>query len=214
MAAELPGLTITNPPEGGNSLANSRPEAEVGSPARTNKTVLHISSVPQIIHGGIKISAMIVSVGPNQFSFLPPPGWRVQFDPSEKRVKLVRSENGSLIEVSFAEKKATEETTASIEALRQTLSSRYPGAKIIEEFSISALGQPGVAFELEWRSGNSLRQFIRVAFVHFPGGGLEVSLAAPSDVFRQNFHAFNQLLLSFRHAPLDGKLEIQPVNPE
>jgi hypothetical protein len=200
-------------------LARTKPvasafPAHLAAGAGTNRPSFHVSSVPRTIHGGINISTFVIAADTSQFSFLPPLGWNAQSNASEKTIKLVRPERGALITVRIIEDRIDPAVELTKETLRPILLSRYPSAKIVEELSASALGQSAPAFELDSRTSNNARQRIRVAFVPFPGGHLECALTASHDKTSREHHDFNQLLLSLRHAPLNGKLALQPVTPE
>jgi hypothetical protein len=188
--------------------------ANLAAGGGTNRSSFHVSSVPRTIHGGIHIPTFVIAADTSRFSFLPPSGWNAHSTASEKTIKLVRPESGALITVRIIEDKSDPAVELTNETLRPILLSRYPSAKIVEELSASALGQSAPAFELESRTSNNARQRTRVAFVPFPGGYLECALTAATEKIGPEYHGFNQFLLSFRHAPLKGKLELQPVTPE
>jgi hypothetical protein len=100
------------------------------------------------------------------------------------------------------------------EKLRGMLAGRFPSDRVVDELSISALGSSGPALDLEWAPSNLPRQTARFGVIPFPGGYLECSLTGPVQQANQDQHDFNRLLLSFRHASGDGRLQLQPVNPE
>ena len=213
-AAEPPHREFTPPPQ--SRREPTQPNAESGFPVvlRTNKPLLQVSSAPQTIHGGLTVPTLIVVAEANKFSFLPPLGWRAQSGTSEKRIRLVRPDSVTLMTIDITEDKGKQPSPLSPETLRQELLDRHPGGRIVEEFPASAVGQAGLGFELEWRTGNDVRQLARHVFVRFTGGHLEFSLMGPAQALSQHYHDFNRLLLSFRSAALDTRLEVQPVVPE
>ena len=213
-AAESPNQSV---PDRATSRHTSAPSAFGGNlPATgaTNKSSFHVSSVAQTIHGGIQIPALVVALENSQFSFLPPRGWNVQSSASEKLIRLVRPESAALIIVHIIEDKTTEALPSTVEALRPRVLSRYPGAKIVEEFSASGLGQSGPAFDLEGQRTNHGRERTRLVFIPFPGGYLDCALTVSADKIGHEYHDLNQLLLSFRRAPLRSRIELQSVTPE
>lgn len=213
-ASDAPRSELGTPPAGRLNLARSEKDA-AGQPLGESKNPpLQISVSPQAIHGGIVIPALIITTTAHQFSFLPPRGWRVQSAASERRIRLIQPESDSLITIDFADESAQDALLLSAEALRKEFLTRYPNGKMVEEFSASVLGRTGSAFEVEWWTTPGGRQLTRAVFVPFLRGRLEFSLTAPADMARRSYQGFNQLLLSFRSAPLNAKLEIQPVQPE
>ncbi|MBM3841452.1 MAG: hypothetical protein FJ398_26580 [Verrucomicrobia bacterium] len=79
---------------------------------------------------------------------------------------------------------------------------------------MSALGQSGPAFDLDWRTAGGVRRNARVGVISFPGGSLECVLTSSPGSMRQDCQSLNQLLLSLRCASLDGKLDLPNVTPE
>jgi len=62
--------------------------------------------------------------------------------------------------------------------------------------------------------GSGLGLIIAKEVVERSGGHIEFCLTAPSNVVSHSLDDLNRLLLSVRLAPRNGKLDIQPVNPE
>ncbi|MSU20297.1 MAG: hypothetical protein EXS30_02755 [Pedosphaera sp.] len=213
-AAESPNQ---NAPDRATSRRTSVPSPFGGNlPATgaTNRSSFHVSSVAQTIHGGIQIPALVVMLESSQFSFLPPRGWNVQPSASEKLIRLVRPESAALIILHIIEDKTSGALPSKVEALRPSVLSRYPGARIVEEFSASGMGQSGPAFDLERPHTNHGRERTRVVFIPFPGGYLDCALTVSADKVGHEYHDLNQLLLSFRRAPLRSRIELQSVTPE
>lgn len=213
-AAESPNHSA---PDGATSRRTSASSTFGGSlpgTGTTNRSSFHVSSVAQTIHGGIQIPALVVILENSQFSFLPPRGWNVQSSASEKLIRLVRPESAALIIVHIIEDKPSEAPPSTVEALRPRVLSRYPGARIVEEFSASGMGQSGPAFDLEGPRTNHGRERTRLVFIPFPGGYLDCALTVSADRIGHAYHDLNQLLLSFRRAPHRSRIELQSVTPE
>ncbi len=208
-AKDNPTAPLRKIPSVGGNTRDDR-----SSQAQTNRSALRVSGLSQTIHGGIQIPALIAVADANRFSFLPPPGWRAQSDVAEKRMRLAHPPTGALITIDIVEGQADDASLISSESFKEKLLARYPNGQVMDEFQASALGRSGPALDLEWRTENHLRQVTRVALIPFSGGRLEFSLTGAADVVRARQHDFNRLLLSFRAAPLNGKLEIQSVTPE
>lgn len=189
-------------------------DGTTGTGESTNKPLLDLTSAAQRIHGDIVIPTVIVKAERTQFSFVPPPGWRVQLASEKKQIRLVASESGSLILVEIIERHEPKLPSQEADFLRTQVLGRYPNSRITDEFSASALGTDGPAFDLEWRTPHNVSLAARFVRIPFEDGRLEISLSAPSSHIKHSFHDLNCLLLSFRSAPLNGSLELQPVTPE
>ena len=74
----------------------------------------------------------------------------------------------------------------------------HPGAKISDEFSLSAANASGPAFDAQWEGISGTTQSGRVAFIPSPVGILEFSLLSKPDKFTQGKYFLNFLLLTFR----------------
>ena len=84
------------------------------------------------------------------------------------------------------------------EYARDILLRQHPGAKISDEFSLSAANSPGPAFDAQWEGVSGTVQSTRVAFIPFPVGILEFSLLSKPEKFTQGKYFLNFLLLTFR----------------
>jgi hypothetical protein len=197
-----------------NVLSGLSSRSQSAAPGNAAPPRLQVSSVAQTIPGGRKIPALIAVAETTRFSFLPPSGWRVQTDTTRKQVRLVQPETGALITMDIIEEKTKDLAPLGADDFKKRLLARFANGKILDEFTVSALGQAGPAFDLEWRTEHNLRQLARAAFIPFPEGRLEFCLTGTANTLSRQQHDFNRLLLSLRSAPLDGKLAIQPVTPE
>lgn len=193
----------------------SEPASRAPRPAaRPDKPALELISAPQTIHGGVKIPTMVATSEFMHFSFIPPHAWRVQSEPASKRIHLVDSGTGSLITLQILEETRFRDSLPEPELLRARVLARYPGRKILAELTVSGMGGTGSGFDLDWRTSDGSGHAVRAVFVPFPGGVLECTLITPAKYLEQSQRHLNQLLLSLRSAPRDGKLELPPVTPE
>ena len=183
------------------------------SPVQTNKPPLRTAIVPQVIHGGVRVPLVSLATDRHQFSFAPPRSWRVQSESQRKQVRIVNPTDGAWISLSIVETPLDERSLAP-EALRQRAALRFPGARILEEFSLSALDESAPAFDLESRSGAGGVLFTRFVLALFEGGCIECVLSAPRGGEAPALASFNYLLLSLRHAREGDKLKFVPVTPD
>lgn len=193
--------------------AQRQPNGPTGE-ARTNRAPFEVSTLSRMIHGGVQVQALIVGTRENQFSLHPPRGWRVLSQTNEFRIRLVNSETGSQIGLRFREERKLEAQELKPESARAQWLARHPGARVVDEFGISALGQPGLAFDLEWRGLDQAPRLARCASIPYSGGILECSLATTPERLSSDHHSLNQLLLSLRRTQRGEPLQLQPITPE
>ncbi|MBI4663661.1 MAG: hypothetical protein HY735_33080 [Verrucomicrobia bacterium] len=178
------------------------------------KPQFRMSELSRTIHGGVQVSTLVVMTESNKFSFLPLGGWHTQTDSPQKKIQLSRFEGGSVITIGIDERIGLLSAEFSPEMARQKALQRFPSATIVEECALSCLGRSGPAFDLEWRTTSGARRRTRIGFLAFAGGHLECMLTGPPETVIRDCQALNQLLLTFRHAPLNGTLDLPSVTPE
>ena len=179
--------------------------------AAAGPAVLQMSIVNRMLPDERPVSRAYLTAGTNKFGFLVPEGF--QTDPNNKaldRISFISSEYNGWLTLHLAEPATSGDNDLDPQFYREQLLSRYPGAKITEEFSLTAAGRSGPAFDLQKMSGGML-QSMRVAFIPSAAGVLEFSLLASPDNFPKFGSSFNLLLLTFR-ASVDGKLEFPPFS--
>jgi hypothetical protein len=160
--------------------------------------------------GGPGLSAAnraYVTAGTNKFAFQVPVGFRLDTaDPQS--VTLVSADYNSLLNWRILGPLPAETPELAVASCRELLLERRSGGKILEEFTLAALGQRGPAFDLHWNAkGGTLRRE-RVAFIPALAGVLEFSLVASPAQFKAALPEFDLLLLSFRASDANGKLVV------
>lgn len=219
----LSGVVQAGEPSADSSTLLARPRAvlrdsiqNINSPESSSapKPLLRLNNSYQTIHGGVNIGTVVVAAEQTKFSFILPFGWLTQSEASEKTIRLVRPGDEFIITIHIVETGSLGIPQLSRDLLREKLVPRFPEGSIMDETFVSALGQSGPAFDVEWRAASNIFRASRCAFIPFSGGYLECNLTAAPNKFRQARNEFNQLLLSLRSAPVNGKLDFQPVTPE
>jgi hypothetical protein len=162
----------------------------------------------EIPHAG-QITRAILLAETNQFSFVVPLGFRSQAEQSQKRIILTSRDHACSIVMQVHESPTRSTPKLKPEEHRAQVLSRYPGAKIVDEFTASIESQSGPAFEVEWQPQVGGLTATRLAFVPYAGGYLEFVINAPVERIRKFDPVLNQLLLSFRSSPIGAKLEVQ-----
>ena len=130
------------------------------------------------------------------------------------RIQLVRTQTGSRITADIVEQGPGRNAERPAEALTEQALKRFPGAKIVEEFRLSALGSPGFGLDLEWRTTSGSRRKARAGFIPFAGGHLDCVLTTSPETSEQDCQSLNQLLLSLRSASLGATLDLPIITPE
>lgn len=175
----------------------------------TNAAPLTTRVIEETVPGLPPIARTYLTIGTNKFAFLIPRGYRL--DPvSAERVNIVAKDQTSFISVrrltgTNAPSGPSQKLTAT-KRFRDLVLAEYSDARIREEFSRSAGGRSGPAFDFEWHLSSAVLSVGRVAFIPTDAGVLEFKLVAPPKYFRAATYKYNNLLLSFS-ASKDGKLE-------
>ncbi len=164
----------------------------------------------QLIPGFVEIAergrvpSYIILTESNRFSFLPPPGWNVSHNASERKVTLVSKDLGASLSFSILPADTAGGKALSVEELRDQLMVRYPDAKIVRDFPCFSGGNSGQGFDLERLIGKKSPVSMRVAIVPFQSGKLEFSLTTASPKFPKYQQTFGALL---------GSFQIEPASP-
>jgi hypothetical protein len=148
-----------------------------------------------------------VTVGTNKFSFGAPPNFRMDAYP--EKILFNSTDYSCFLTFRIIGSALPDTEQLKTDSYRELLLNRYPGAKILEEFSISAANRSGPAFDLQWRNSGGVMQSARVAFVPNAAGVLEFTLIARTDKFSEGQHSFNAMLSSFMQGD-GGKFRIPP----
>lgn len=151
--------------------------------------------------GGASFQAGELHTDEGVFFFVPPASWSQQFKTQENEISYLSPQNDTCIKFSITWTKPGELVPLKSEFLRAYVQTKYPGAKILEEFPCYTSSQSGTGFQLEQTSASSKVSLTRLAFVPFPGGWLEFRLTTAIDLFPKRAQAFSTLVSSFRYTP-------------
>jgi len=200
-AVPLRGQTPADPPRATNAL-----------PAFEVKTLREGSEGFGLFH------RVYVTIGTNKAAFLVPGGYRMQTDAQGWRIALTEPQGRSTITILFyaPQPATTPQPKPAVLQLKpetclEILLRRHPNAKLIEQFTSTAAGMTGPAFELSLRNDVSPPQLSRAVFIPALASLVEFQLVGNADTFAESRTALNTLLLTFRVAE-NGKLEIAPIS--
>jgi hypothetical protein len=152
-----------------------------------------------------------VTCGTNKFTFLLPEGYRLETADPQK-ITLASADLKCLITWRLLNPMPSESTELDPAHYRELLLSRHPGGKILETFSLSAVGRHGPAFDLRWSGAGGLARRERTLFVLSTAGVLEFSLVTSLDRFDAGRQDFDAVLVSFRASDGNGKLVVPVIS--
>jgi hypothetical protein len=155
---------------------------------------------------GRQVQRAYVTSGTNQIAFTVPEGFRA--DASDPQTIVLSDVNYTcFITFRFAGSMPAGATELQADSYRNTALSRFPGAKISDEFSECAANHNGPAFDLQWTNSGGTEQSARVVFLPSTAGVIEFTLLASAKNFPDGRNIFKTLLASLRNNE-GGKLII------
>ena len=161
--------------------------------------------------GLMPVNRAFVSCGTNKFTFLMPEGYRLESSDPQK-LTLASADLKCLITFRVRNPIPPEATELDPEYFRQLLLSRHPGGKILETFSLSAVGRRGPAFDMRWDGAGGLARQERSLFVLSTAGVLEFSLISSLDRIIAGRQDFDAVVVSFRASDDRGKLVVPVIS--
>jgi hypothetical protein len=181
--------------------------ADLASSCASNPPPLRV----EVRHeGGPGLSAAdraYVTAGTNKFAFLMPPGYRLEASGPDKVTLFSADYNSQLIWRNLGHVLSGSSELDPAQC-RELLSRRQPAVKILEEFSLGALGRLGPAFDLRWNATGGGPRRERIVFIPAHAGVMEFSLVSSLEKFEAARPEFDYLLVSFRASDANGKLVV------
>lgn len=156
--------------------------------------------------GALPAQRVFVTAGTNRFAFSLPAESHLESGRGDL-VSVARDDFHSLVTLRLAPwDLGTKESRAAY--WRERLLAQHPGARILDEFSLSAAARGGPAFDASWNAPGGLQRMERVAFIPLADATLEVSLVSTPEAFARGRNDLNLLLLTFRASDAKGKLDL------
>lgn len=152
-----------------------------------------------------------ITIGTNKFGFVMPAGFRLETKDAQK-VTLVSADLSCLLSFRVLESLPPGTTELDPSLYRDLLLSRHPGGKILEEFSQTAVNRSGPVFDLRWNATGAVQRRERVLLIPSDAGVLEFSLVSSLENFEAGRQGFNALLITFRAADADGRLNMPQLS--
>jgi hypothetical protein len=154
--------------------------------------------------GWQQVRRVIVTCGTNEFGFIAPYGLRVSG--SQDNVTLAATNYTYFLAFRILATTIVQANPGDTGGHREFLLRQFPGAKILEEYSKTAAGLNGPAFDLRVKTDAGTERAVCVAMIPCAAGVLEFSLNADLARAADAKAAFNFLLRTFRSNER-GKLE-------
>ena len=146
----------------------------------------------------------LLKSGTNEFMFVVPNGLRTE-TPREGRILLISRDMKCYVSIRIVGPPSANLELK--EALREQITSQYPGASSLEEFTATVADRPGAGFQLRQELPGLAARRVTVLWVPFKAGVLEFALNTDSDSASAGRGAFDMILLTFRSNER-GRIEI------
>jgi hypothetical protein len=145
-----------------------------------------------------KVTYTILRTEKNETSFLPPFGWKSEFDAKGGTITWTSQDYQSMIRLKISNNGGDQTPKLRPEELRETVGREISGAKINEEFSCFTSGESGLALDCEHTDKGQFVMASRVALVPIPGGLAQFTLTSPKAQFFKRQIDFSRFMNSFR----------------
>jgi hypothetical protein len=155
--------------------------------------------------GWEQVRRVFVTSGTNEFVFVAPLGLRA--DANLNRMVLQSADSTYFLSFRILRTADADPNPENADVYREFLLNQFPGAKVTEEFSRTAAGRNGPAFDLRVNIARGVERAVSVALIPSAAGVLEFTLNADLSKSSDARNAFNSMLRTFRSNE-NGKLEI------
>jgi len=150
------------------------------------------------------VSRCLLSTDKTTYIFTPPRMWRVDVESSDKTVNI-HSPEGTLITIHSTGESDGTNGEKSATSIRDLAISRFPAAKVSEDFACYTEGASGRAVDVEIKSSVGTTMSSRLALVSINGETIEFRLTCRSERFTSESMFLSSLLTSFQVAPASEK---------
>lgn len=187
-------------------------ESETTSGTPTNQPAFKVTAKNEYVPNLPPATRVYVSAPPMKFALLTPWGYRLDTQ-TAKEVQFATEDYDCFIDFRIADPDHTDTATPDSAYCGNLALSRFPGATIRDRFPQSAgNGINGQAFDMDWKGSGEVAQTVRVVYIPSKVGILEFSLTCPQPKFKTAQYQLNSVLLTFRAADQNEKLDIAPLS--
>jgi hypothetical protein len=151
-----------------------------------------------------EVTCYVLGWGADEYSFLPPRGWRVKPGTAENQVTVIPPNSEAAITIRVLPAGTPMAPNPTAEAWRQEVLRKFDHAILQEEFPCYTGVTNGSGFEVHWLANNQYPMLSRIGFTPINGATLQFELTARADTLPAFRQAFGSLLTSF-HQTTDAK---------
>lgn len=174
--------------------------------AAEGTNTFQVITAQEAMVGRQPLTRAYVTNGEKRFTFVVPDGFRL--DSSKPQEILITSPDYSTaITLKFATQVANSRTTEP-ETYRGVVKDLYPQTEVAEEFSLSAAGNTGPAFDVRGKTSEGLARSARISFIPCAGQLVEFRLITSPEKFRSSAGELQSLMLTFRAGDVGTKPEV------
>ena len=152
-----------------------------------------------------EVTCYVLGWGSEEYSFLPPRGWRVKPGTAAKEVTLLSPDSEAAITIRLLPAGTPAASRSTAEAWRQEILGKFDHAIVQEEFPCYTGAAQGSGFEIEWLMNKQYPMRSRIGFTPIDGATLQFELTARSETLPPFRQAFGSLLTSFHRTAEEKK---------
>lgn len=170
----------------------------------TNK--LHVVTTKEAMLGRDPITRAYVTSATKKFTFIVPSGFRLDASKGDELI-LTSADYASCITLRVVGRNGGDAPPTE-NSFRSLVLNRYSETEIVEEFSLSAAGFSGPAFDVRGKTSEGLTRACRVSFIPCGGQTLEFGVVSASNKFNSATAELQSVMLTFRVGEANAKPEV------
>ena len=160
--------------------------------------LLSVGTRSEIIPENGTFIYMVAKTAQNEFTFLPPHGWKSVADTKAGTLTWTSPDYRSMVRLKISDANGDAVPAMKADELRQILAHELEDSKFIEELPCYTSGSRGIAFDSERVADGKFPVSSRIAFIPVAGGFAQITLTTPIAEFKSRQMDFSRFLNSFR----------------
>jgi len=172
--------------------------AAIIAPSECSADSLSIGTRNEIIPENGTVIYTVAKTGVNEFTFLPPPGWKLAVDAKANTLTWTSPDYRSMVRLKISDTDGDALPRINADELRQTVNQESESSKIIAETPCYTSGSSGIAFDFERTVDGKFQVNSRIAFIPVTGGIIQITLTTPKEEFKSRQMDLSRFLNSFR----------------
>lgn len=172
--------------------------------AMTNSEPFSISSrIIEIPESG-EVTDTVLRTDKHEFTFLPPAQWKSIVDDKAGVITWTSGDYRSVLRLSItvSTNRSGQPTQNRPEELKHVVLQELPAAKFTEQFPCYTANGNAVGFDLEGLLDDKHSAAIRIVFLPFPGGYVQIKLTTATENFAERQFDLTRLLNSLHIDPV------------